>query len=285
VWVAFTIMFETSGNHFKDGGEIRSEGDRGDRQFVDLAPHYDELMRVVPYPQWAEYVWLLWDIHNHQAHRVLDCACGTGNLTFELARLGLNVVGIDLSAPMIAQAKAKAGQSTLASPNATPTVEFFEADLTRFDLKRRFDSATCLYDSLNYITEPDALSRAFRCVRAHLEIGGVWVFDMNSDWAFRADLFSQSNRDPRQALNYGWQAHFDAASRLCTVSMRFDRQKPDGTSETFYETHRERAYLLPEIEAMLKQTGWTHLGSYDAYTLNRPRERSERWFFVARNDD
>jgi SAM-dependent methyltransferase len=262
-------------------------GGRGDQQFVDLAPYYDELMRVVPYPQWAEYVALLWDIHGHQARRVLDCACGTGNLTFELARLGLEVTGIDLSKPMIEQAKIKAAapQSTLLSARNSSPVQFCEADLTDFDLGLSFDSATCLYDSLNYITEPQALARAFTCVRAHVESGGVWVFDMNSDWAFRADLFSQSNRNPQQSLNYGWKAHFDPDSRLCTVSMRFDRQRPDGTTETFYETHRERAYLLPEIEAMLKQTGWTLLGSYDAYTLNRPRDRSERWFFVARNDD
>lgn len=267
-----------------------------DCQFVDLAPHYDELMEVVPYTHWAEYVLLLWEIHGQHPRRVLDCACGTGNLSLELARHGIDVTGVDLSAPMIEQAQSKIAsevkskrlQSTALTPQiaqstAEGQLEFMQGDLTDFDLGRRFDGATCLYDSLNYITEPTDLQRAFERVRAHVKNGGVWIFDLNSEWAFRANLFSQSSRDARKSLHYAWQANFDESTRLCTVSMRFDRMGKDGNTQTFHETHRERAYSLQEIHALLALTGWELLGSYDAYTLNRPHTRSERWFFAARN--
>jgi SAM-dependent methyltransferase len=244
-------------------------------QFGPLAPFYDELMQVVPYEHWVEYVMLLWKVHDHTPRRVLDCACGTGNVTFELAKQNLQVVGVDLSAPMIVEAQRKAIGSTL-------DVAFLQADLTNFHLGRTFDSATCLYDSLNYILDPAALQKAFICIGQHVESGGVWVFDMNSEFALQTDLFTQSNRDPRKQLHYSWKAKYDEFNQTCSVEMQFDKTLPDGTVQTFYETHRERAYPLSEIERMLDVAGWDLLRSYDAYTLNRPHERSERWYFAAR---
>lgn len=246
-------------------------------QFGDLAPHYDELMDIVPYDFWAEYVMTLFHFVGHQPRRVLDCACGTGNVSFELAKHGLEVVGVDLSSEMIAQARAKA-----AGIHFDLAVRFFQGDLAQFDLGETFDSVSCLYDSLNYILEPERLQAAFARIAAHLETDGVFVFDLNSVFAFEANLFTQTNRNPRRHLHYDWQAHFDSQLRLCTVEMRFERTLRDGTTQVFYERHRERAYTRQEIEAMLDATGWELLHTFDAYTLNRPHDRSERWFFVAR---
>jgi len=247
-----------------------------DAQFGDLAPHYDELMDIVPYDFWAEYVMTLFHFVGHQPRKVLDCACGTGNVSFELAKQGLEVVGVDLSVEMIAQARAKAEGIYFDAP-----VRFFQGDLAEFDLGESFDSASCLYDSLNYILEPARLQAAFARIAAHLETGGVFVFDLNSVFAFEANLFTQTNRNPGKRLHYDWQAHFDRQTRLCTVQMRFERTQHDGTVQVFHERHRERAYTRQEIEAMLDATGWELLHTFDAYTLNHPHDRSERWFFVA----
>ncbi|HEX8552769.1 MAG TPA: class I SAM-dependent methyltransferase [Abditibacteriaceae bacterium] len=246
-------------------------------QFADLAPYYDELMQSVPYDDWAEYVATLWTFAGHTPRRVLDAACGTGNVSFELARRGLDVVGVDLSRGMIEAAK----QKRLTLPKLAPRTRFLEADLTDFDLGEQFDSATCLYDSLNYILDPAQLYQAFARIAAHVEKSGVWVFDMNSDYAFRADLFSQCDHTPGKALHYDWRAKFDRTTRICEVAMEFRRTR-NGQTETFYETHRERAYELPEIKTMLNETGWDLEWSFDAYSLNPPHAQSERWYFVAR---
>src|SRR6476620_135203 len=132
-------------------------------QFGDLAPHYDELMDVVPYDFWAEYVMTLFHFAGHQPHKLLECACGTGNLSFELAKQGLEVVGVDLSESMIAQAEAKAQ-----GVHFDLKVRFAQADLADFHLGESFDSASCLYDSLNYILDADKLQAAFAQVAEHL---------------------------------------------------------------------------------------------------------------------
>ncbi len=244
-------------------------------QFNSLAAHYDELMEVVPYDFWAEYVMTLFDFVGHQPKDVLDCACGTGSLSFELAKQGLQVTGIDLSDPMIEQAKKRTADS-----NNHPPLQFYQGDLANFNLGKQFDSATCLYDSLNYILDNQALTNAFACIRKHIKPGGVFVFDFNSIWAFEANLFSQSSRKATKPLQYDWRARFDQKTRICTVQMQFQRQNSDGSMTEFFETHRERAYSISEIEEILRITDWRLLHTFDAYTFNRPHTRSERWFFV-----
>ena len=251
-------------------------------QFEDLSPFYDELMDGVPYASWVEYVQLLWDVHGCSPRRVLDAACGTGNVSFELARQGYDVLGVDLSPSMVASAQAKQGADPgLCGPGSA---RFLAGDLRSFDVGERFEAATCLYDSLNYILEPEGLGQTFERVAWHMEPGGVWVFDMNAPWAFEANLFTQSSRDPRKALHYSWQADFDSASRICTVHMLFEKagRTGDEPARTFRETHRERAYEMGEVLPLLEGAGWKLERAYDAYTLNPTHKKSERWYFVAR---
>ena len=244
-------------------------------QFTALAPHYDELMQIVPYDAWADYVLLLFEIADHDAKKLLDGACGTGNLSFELARSGIAVTGVDIAPAMIEVARAKALESPL-------NLRFFEADLTDFELGQTFDCATCLYDSLNYILDPAQLQRAFAGFARHVEKGGVLVFDMNTPLALTADLFTQKSFNPRQPLQYNWHAHYNPSTKITEVSMNFVRTDATGAQHKFRETHHERAYELGEVEAMLQATGWQVLKIYDAYTINPPHEKSERWFWVAR---
>jgi len=232
-------------------------------------------MQIVPYTSWAEYVMLLCDVVEHRPERVLDCACGTGNVSFELAAMGLEVTGVDIAPAMIEIARSKA----TASPYP---VRFLEADLTSFRLGEVFDTATCLYDSLNYILDENALLSAFTHIGAHLRPEGVFIFDMNSVHALTTDLFTQGNHDPRKSLHYDWRANHDPKTGVTTVQMRFDRQEPDGSTTTFNEIHRERAYPLDQILGFLKAAGFRVEKVYDAYTLNHPHDASERWFFVAR---
>jgi SAM-dependent methyltransferase len=245
-------------------------------QFTDLAAYYDELMDVVPYDFWAEYVMTLLNLVGSRPQTILDCACGTGNLSFELAKFGIQITGVDISLPMIAEARRKAADINLPFP-----ILFHHGNLTSFNLGQTFDTATCLYDSLNYILDTDELTKAFSCIRKHLIRGGIFVFDLNSEWAFEANLFTQSSHKTGKTLHYDWQARFDTDTKICTVSMSFKRRDATGNETDFQEQHKERAYSIDEIEQILLKTGWELLHIFDAYTLNRPRRRSERWFFVA----
>src|SRR5437870_7507854 len=60
---------------------------------------------------------------------VLDAGCGTGRVGIELARLGIEVVGVDIDPGMLATAARNA-----------PHVEWHLDDLSTVNLNRRFDA-------------------------------------------------------------------------------------------------------------------------------------------------
>lgn len=74
-------------------------------------------------------------------HRVLDAGCGTGRVAMELARRGLDVVGIDLDPAMLAVARNKA-----------PFIPWIEADLSDFELSRKFDGIVAAGNVMIFLT-------------------------------------------------------------------------------------------------------------------------------------
>src|SRR5688500_10157042 len=110
-------------------------------QFTEVAEVYDSLMAVVPYRHWVDYIERLWERFESSPTTVLDLACGTGNVTLELARRGYRPTGVDNAAAMIRQAQAKQGRG----------VEFLLQDARSLDLPQPFDACVSLFDSLNYI--------------------------------------------------------------------------------------------------------------------------------------
>jgi SAM-dependent methyltransferase len=257
-------------------------------QFTSLAPYYDELMAHVPYSSWVNYVLRICKRHKHYPRQILDCACGTGNVSFELAARGFEVVGVDYSQEMIDEARNKStfipGFFSKSTFTNAPKPIFVQSDLCEMELNRTFDTITCLYDSLNYLTSPPLLQRAFGQINRHLQPDGLFIFDMNAPYAFETDMFTQSDHRPRQKLQYDWIAHYDRHSRLCQVEMTYTRRGDNGEVTHFKETHCERSYSMDEIESCLQSGGLRLLESFDSYRLTPPHARSERWYFVACNE-
>ncbi|MBM4435955.1 MAG: methyltransferase domain-containing protein [Actinobacteria bacterium] len=113
------------------------------------------------------------------ARTVLDLACGTGTHALAQARRGRRVIGVDLSEAMLRQARAKAAAAGLA-------IGCIRADMRTFQLGTRVDAVTCLYASLNHLAGPDELAQTFTLVRADLNPGGAFIFDLNTAAGFAA---------------------------------------------------------------------------------------------------
>jgi len=245
-------------------------------QFIAVAAVYDHLMQSVPYADWVAYLRRLLETRGARPRRILDLACGTGNVTELLAEAGYSMTGVDIAPGMIAEAKRKAealGHS----------IAYHVQDAGLLDLPgERFDLCISLFDSLNYITDPAHLQRAFERVALHLTRNGLFIFDLNSDLALRENFFDQSNLDPGEPLRYDWRSAYYPETRLCRVHMKFWAQDPDGSERYFEEDHWQYAYTTDEIKEMLTNAGFEDINAYQAYTLRAVNRASDRIFYVAR---
>jgi ubiquinone/menaquinone biosynthesis C-methylase UbiE len=245
--------------------------------FTSVAPYYDQLMVSVPYRFWISYIEALWKTHGCKPTRILDLCCGTGTVSLLLAGKGHDVVGIDRSAPMIEVARRK-------NTDKKANVEFIVSDASRMEpIVPPVDSALCLFDSLNNILEPEDLRAAIRNLRASIAPGGLFICDMNTAYAFRQGMFNQRSSPMDAPMRYVWRSKYDERSHLCTVTMEFEVEaRGQSPARKFTERHVQRAYNRVEVEEMLTDAGFEEITAYDAYTLFKPRTRSDRIFWVAR---
>ena len=247
----------------------------GKTQFINVAPYYDLLMSDVPYENWVTYLKELLEERHAKPRRILDLACGTGNVTELLAAEGFAMTGVDIASDMIAAAKSKAESKQLEIP-------YYVQDAAELDLPgEKFDLCICLFDSLNYILEPDRLAMAMERVASHLTRKGLFIFDMNTEYALKNHFFDQSNRMSDVRLRYDWKSSYSHDTRLCKVSMKFWFRGEDEIERVFEEEHLQFAYRMEEALSMLTNAGFRHFKTYQAYTFRAPSRSCDRVFFVA----
>jgi ubiquinone/menaquinone biosynthesis C-methylase UbiE len=243
--------------------------------FKAIAPFYDLLMRDVPYRGWVEYLHQLLESRGLRPRRILDLACGTGSVSEVLASQGFQVVGADLSEPMIERARKKAAEKGT-------KVEYHIQDAVKLRIPgERFDLCVSFFDSLNYIHEPKSLRQAIDRVYEHLRPGGLFIFDVNSVFALEGGFFDQDNTNTQARLRYVWRSEYDHQTRLCTIRMRFFLRGRDGIDQEYRETHVQYAYEEEELREMLRGAGFYRIETYNAYTLHPVRPTTDRIFFVA----
>ena len=215
--------------------------------YESLAACYDGLTYDVDYSAWADYVEKHFARRGLPGRTVLDLACGTGSLTRELAQRGYEMIGVDQSGDMLAQAAEKNRKV-----EGIPPI-FLCQPMEKLDLYGTIDACVCCLDSVNYVTRPDKLRRAFARVHLFLAPGGVFLFDVNTPEKLER-MDGQVFLDETEDTYCVWRAQYDRRSRVCSYFMdlfRLDRES--GQWERGEELHRERAYTLEELTSYLEQ--------------------------------
>jgi ubiquinone/menaquinone biosynthesis C-methylase UbiE len=106
-----------------------------------------------------------------------DIGCGTGSLTFELARFADKVIGVDLSQEMLRRARAGAIERTLEN------VEFRQGDVLKLPLDAHsVDAAFCVM-VLHFLPDPErAVSGLCRIVRPGGSVILVDLIEHKQEW-------------------------------------------------------------------------------------------------------
>ncbi len=240
--------------------------------YGSLAPWYDALTNDVPYADIAEYCAKQFKACDRPIHTVLDLACGTGSLTVLLAGMGYEMISVDRSPEMLAEAADKLS----AIPDTCPRPLLLCQELASLDLYGTADAAICTLDSLNYLA-PDEVSRFFERLRYFLEPNGLLLFDVNPPEYFRA-LDGQAFVDEREDLLCLWRASLSEQGTELTYEMDvFRRSGKHWTRES--EEHIEYLHPPDELDSLLKQFGYHEIRQHH----DGPLSDRGRIYFSAEN--
>lgn len=179
---------------------------------------------------------------------VLDVCCGSGHVTRELVQRGYRVTGVDSSAELLARACLD-----------LPAVDFRIMDVRHLVLDCTYDAAVSTFDSLNHILSLIGLRQVFGGVLRALKPGGVFVFDMNLEQAYLADLrqWSVTARDDDVSLVRGT---YDTATKIASTEIIwFKRRAGSDLWERRHSLVEERCYKQQEVVEALAETGFVSI--------------------------
>jgi demethylmenaquinone methyltransferase/2-methoxy-6-polyprenyl-1,4-benzoquinol methylase len=248
-----------------EGVENEADASRKVREmFAKIAPRYDFLNHFLSFE--TDRLWrkrtarILRPILERSDANVLDLCCGTGDLSFALAREGkARVIGADFAHPMLVRANEKsAAQARSSSDGMQRTLPFLEADALRLPFAEgSFDLVTTAFGFRNLANYEAGL----REIRRVLKPGGtIAILE-----------FTEPPAGLLGAL-YRWY-FYEVLSRIGgLISGNY-------AAYTYLPKSVARFFLPPELASLMKEVGyasvdfrlWT-FGTVALHTAVRPRE-------------
>lgn len=130
---------------------------------------------------------------------VLELGSGTGRILLPLAISGVPVVGLERSPEMLrlARRNLKAAQA-----ESQQRVELVRGDMREFSLGRQFSLIIAPYRTFQHLLSPVDQRGALRCIREHLEPGGLFVFNVFDPLRDLADRAWSDDRELRKDLEF-----------------------------------------------------------------------------------
>ncbi len=224
--------------------------------FAGYSRYYDLLYRDKDYAGEADYIAGLIRAYSPNAKTVMEIGCGTGAHAAELAEIGYEVSGVDMSEGMLEAAESR--RSSLSSDIAAK-LDFTHGDARTVRLDRKFDVVISLFHVMSYQTSNDDLAAAFRTAGEHVKPGGVFIFDC---WYGPAVLRQWPSVTEKELSDDSTEVHRTATPEIHVNENIVDvnykvivKDKSTDVSETLHETHRMRYLFMPEIELGLFAAG------------------------------
>jgi SAM-dependent methyltransferase len=236
--------------------------------YTEIPDVYDYLLRHVDYERWYRYIRSLIFRYMKDPQYILEIGCGTGRFGAKFSRDDFDVFGMDSSLAMLKAAR----------PRARKNFRVFCGDARRFAVARKFDFIFSVHDTLNYLTEPADLGRAFESVRGAMHDDSVFMFDLTTEHNIRRFFDGRKSRHVRGGVEVTWDNRYDAAARLVYSTLEVKRRGAGVTREE----HVQRIYFIDEARELLEGAGLELADLFSDYTYEPPSERTIMVNFVAR---
>jgi SAM-dependent methyltransferase len=209
----------------------------------------------------------LLDFYQRQAARfgdpILEMACGSGRLTIPLAQAGMNILGLDISEPMLMRAEHKAAERGV-------RVRFMPGDIRNFDLAERFNVIFIAAQSLSHLHSREDIEECFACVRRHLTSDGRFLVELHNPSitllsrqpGHRYTVGEYEDQESHKRLLLTEEVYYDAAKQLSFIEWYIAEGEAPEEKVLSFEM---RQYFPQEIDALLVYNGFTIEEKYGDY--------------------
>lgn len=222
--------------------------------FGDYAHFYDGLYQDKDYEGECDYLEKVFaKFSRHKVKTILNLGSGTGNHDVVLAKKGYQVTGVDMSAEMLKQARAKVA-------GIEPAVKLVKKDITKLQLNKKFDAVVSMFAVMGYMADNGQLEKACKVAAKHLKKGGVFVFD---SW-FGPAVLVQKPKDKQVEVEYNngkihrkTKAKLDVLNQVIDVTFESSYSEVGKVIHKNKETHTMRFFFAKEIEYFLRQAGFS----------------------------
>lgn len=233
----------------------------GTDPFAAVAPFYD-----LDLEDYEDDLFLYRQLAAEAGGAVLELGCGTGRVARALADAGVEVVGVDLSASMLAIARERLANSD---------VTLQEADFRMLELGRRFPLVLIPLGGLQHMATVDDVVATLESASRHVTAGGMVVVDVEAP---NADDFSSGP----QPLMEHWTREWRGGGVPCTVTKlvsvvahpteglrevtwHFDVQPEEGPLRRNTAQFELRTITLGELELGGRLAGLAVSGAWEDY--------------------
>ncbi len=232
-----------------------------------LARYYDTFMQSVDYDGWIKYVRSFLG----ERKRGADLACGSGKFTIGLIKAGYDVYGADISPQMLQRAKENARKAGVKA-------EFLLGDMETFSFIRPPEFVTAMCDAVNYLKDP---SKAFVNIYGGLTDGGVFIFDISSEYKLTEILGDNTYSDSRGDITYIWNNFLDKGKRRVDMELTFFEKTSGGLYRKSVETQSQYIHKADDLKEMLLSAGFKKVETDDGMRPSGEKDGRERIHFIA----
>lgn len=240
-----------------------------------FAEVYDILMDHISYEDWADYVSSILRREGIHSGIVLELGCGTGKMTRQMAMKGYEMIGIDTSEEMLSIARDY-------SDRTQDGILYLCQDMREFELYGTVSAVICVCDSMNYMLTEEDLKKVFRLVNNYLDPGGIFIFDMDTPYAYQEVMGDTTFAMNREEGSFIWENTFYPEEMINEVELTLFVSRDNGLYEKMEETHVRKTYSLDTLRELIEEAGLEWVAAYDELSEEKPKRDSERVYIVAR---
>lgn len=241
--------------------------------YNSFSEYYDALMQNVGYKERCDYIMKVFEGLDHDMGLSLDLACGTGSLTVELKKRGVDIYGIDASYDMLSHAREKAEENEV-------DILFLCQKMQSIDLYGTIDTCVCTLDSINHLTKEADVQKTFDRVSLFMNKGGYFLFDANTIYKHEKVLADNTFVYDTDDVFCVWQ---NSLRENNVVDIELDFFEREG--RVYYRTEEkfsERAYSTEQLCLMLEKAGFEVVAKYGDMTFEAPKEDEQRIIYIAK---